>query len=92
MSLITIISALEEERALNKTLLKRLQDDITADIQRLEAKYITDRAHLEQRRADLAQEFAERDAALMRLVDGNEPGELPSLTAVKEATDADLAA
>lgn len=91
MSLYAIISALEEERALNKILLGRLTEQINADIARVEAQYKLDRAHLEQRRDSLAEEFAERDAALLRLVDGDKP-ELPPLSAIKDTDDADLAA
>lgn len=92
MSLIQIIGQLEEERSLNNTLLQRLTEQIDNDIARTDEKYHADRAHLVQRKADLIQEFAERDAALSRLVEGDTPVELPALSAVKEKPDADLAA
>ena len=51
MSLISIISAVEEERALNNTLLERLIEQIDSDLARIEAQFAADKAHLLQRKA-----------------------------------------
>ena len=75
MSLSAIIKRIESERELNKMLEQRLQEQIEADLIYTEDKrkvhnQILDeeRDRLIQRRADIAQEFAERDAALARLI------------------------
>jgi hypothetical protein len=62
MSLITIIDRIERERALNKTLLERLIEGLDADIRQIEEK-----------KQNLREEFAERDASLLRLIDGDPP-------------------
>lgn len=59
MSLLAIVSTLEQERSLNKTLLASLLEGLDADIQRLIEK-----------KAHLVEEFSERDASLARLIDG----------------------
>lgn len=63
MSLLAIVSTLEQERNLNKTLLASLIESLDADMQRIVEK-----------KANLIEEFAERDASLARLIDG---GTLP---------------
>jgi hypothetical protein len=60
MSLITIIDRIERERALNKTLLDRLIEGLDADIKAIQEK-----------QANLREEFAERDASLLRLIEGS---------------------
>lgn len=101
MSLIKAIETIEEERALNQTLLERLLEGIEADILRNEEKrknlvaFLEDeKARLERKRDDLRLEFAERDAGLLRLIDG---GPAPAVdfaalkaAPVKEPTDARL--
>lgn len=60
MSLVTIINKIEHERSLNQTLLTSLLDGLDAEIKRIE-----------ERKTDLIQEFAERDASLMRIIEGD---------------------
>jgi hypothetical protein len=60
MSLITIIDRIERERALNKTLLERLLEGLDADIKAIQEK-----------QQNLREEFAERDASLLRLIEGS---------------------
>jgi hypothetical protein len=74
------IEAVEAERHLNRILLEKLLEGIDADIIRTEEKranlmsFLDDeKTRLEQKKIDLADEFAERDAALIRLVDGDPP-------------------
>lgn len=63
MSLLNIVSRIEEERQLNRTLLSSLLGKLDADI-----------ARLEEQKIHIAEEFHERDASLARLIDG---GTLP---------------
>lgn len=72
MSLYSIIARIEEERRLNQTLLTSLLEATDAEIQRLE-----------ERKSDLQQEFAERDASLLRIIE-DEP-RLPVPAKVVEA-------
>ncbi len=84
MSLIDIINRIEHERALNQTLLETLLADVDSDIRRLE-----------QRKVDLAQEFAERDASLLVCISGDvpKPMELPRRGKRETPTnEADIAA
>jgi hypothetical protein len=60
VSLINIIDRIERERALNKTLLERLLEGLDADIKAIQEK-----------QQNLREEFAERDASLLRLIEGN---------------------
>jgi hypothetical protein len=62
MSLLTIISRIETERALNQTLLESLLESIDADI-----------ARLQEKKQNLIEEFAERDVSLLRIIDGEPP-------------------
>ena len=71
-----MIAKIERERALNTMLLERLLEGLDNDIQALE-----------QKKADLREEFSERDASLLRLIEGN-----PHPVAVpKPAPEADAA-
>ena len=63
MSLLAIVSTLEQERSFTKRLLASLLEGLDADIQRLIEK-----------KAHLVEEFSELDASLARLIDG---GTLP---------------
>lgn len=84
MSLLTIVSRIEEERQLNRTLLNTLLEKLDADI-----------ARMQEQKAALVEEFEERDASLSRLIDGETPK--PATLAVAapvsehEATDAEAA-
>ena len=62
MSLVNLIDRIERERALNKTLLERLIEGLDADI-----------AAIKEKQSALREEFAERDASLLRLIDGDPP-------------------
>jgi hypothetical protein len=69
MSLLNIVSRIEEERHLNRTLLSSLLEKLDADI-----------ARIEEQKANLVEEFQERDASLARLIDGEakpEPAPAP---------------
>lgn len=66
MSLLNIVSRIEQERALNRTLLLSLLEKLDADI-----------ARIEEQKASLEEEFAERDASLSRLIDGDAPKAAP---------------
>ena len=59
MSLLTIISRIETERALNQTLLASLLESLDDDI-----------ARLQEKKQNLIEEFAERDVSLLRIIDG----------------------
>ena len=78
MSLLAIMARIEEERALNQTLLQSLLATLDLDLRYVEQKRETlnefldaEKARLEQRKRDLADEFAERDAALLRVIEGD---------------------
>jgi hypothetical protein len=75
MSLINIIDRIERERALNKTLLDRLIEGLEADIKAIQEK-----------QGNLREEFAERDASLLRLIEGSpHPVAVPQPAAESEA-------
>jgi hypothetical protein len=57
-----MIAKLERERALNKMLLERLIEGLDEDVKRIEEK-----------KDALREEFAERDASLLRLIEGEPP-------------------
>lgn len=81
MSILAMIDRIEKERSLHNTLLNSLLDAIDADIQRLT-----------ERKVDLLEEFAERDASLSRLIDGDMPkANVPAITPETEAVN-DIAA
>lgn len=60
MSLLNIVSRIEQERALNQTLLSSLLEGLDSDI-----------ARIQEKKQNLIEEFAERDASLLRLIDGD---------------------
>jgi hypothetical protein len=62
MSLAKLIEKIERERALNNILLERLIEGLDADI-----------AAITEKQAALREEFAERDASLLCLIDGDPP-------------------
>lgn len=84
MSLVNLISRIEEERALNQTLLQSLLERLDADIKRIQ-----------ETKTSLMEEFNERDASLLRIIDG-EPvrpaAAIPASEPVTEKPDAELAA
>ena len=101
MSLLQLIGKLEEERSLNQTLLGKMLDRLDDEAARVEewrrsfdTMCSTQVALLEQTKDDLREEFAERDAALLRLIDGAPMPAIVSPTIIKnkESTDADIAA
>jgi hypothetical protein len=60
MSLSKMITKIEEERAMNQTLLEKLLLGLDEEIR-----------HIEEKKTSLREEFNERDRALLRLVDEN---------------------
>lgn len=60
MSLLTIVSRIEQERSLNQTLLSSLLEGLDGDI-----------ARIQEKKQNLIEEFAERDASLLRLIEGD---------------------
>lgn len=60
MSLLNIVSRIEQERTLNQTLLASLLESLDGDI-----------ARIQEKKQNLIEEFAERDASLLRLIDGD---------------------
>ena len=80
MSLLNIVSRIEEERQLNRTLLASLLEKLDADI-----------ARLEEQKLHIAEEFAERDASLARLIDGGTVPE-PVIQRVEPEPEAEEAA
>ena len=60
MSLLNIVSRIEQERALNQTLLSSLLEGLDSDI-----------ARIQEKKQNLIEEFQERDASLLRLIDGD---------------------
>lgn len=99
MSLVSIIEKLEAERALNDVLVHKLLEQLDADILRIEEKRQTmtrffddERARLIQRKTDLETEFAERDAAFLRLIDGDQKPLAFAAVKAGETSNAELAA
>lgn len=93
MSFYEMIQRVEKERKFNRELLASELSDIDAEIVLCESErkaiavYFDQRKNrLEQKKIDLAEEFAERDAGLMRLIDGGTPQ--PSEAALNEEADA----
>lgn len=67
MSLLAIVGRIEEERSLNQTLLNSLLSSLDADI-----------ARIQEKKQNLMEEFAERDASLLRLIEGEPPKAAPT--------------
>jgi len=80
LSLLAIVSTLEQERSFTKRLLASLLEGLDADIQRLIEK-----------KAQLVEEFSELDASLARLIDGGTVPE-PVIQRVEPEPEAEEAA
>jgi hypothetical protein len=74
--IIKVITKIEEERELNKKLLKKLLEGMDADIDRLTLA-----------KRDLVEEFSERDASLLSMIEGDPPLQQPKLPAKPETDD-----
>jgi hypothetical protein len=68
VSILQIVARIEQERALNQTLLDRLIEGLDADIRAIEEK-----------KQNLREEFAERDVSLLRLIEGEQPMAVPAV-------------
>lgn len=94
MSFYEMIERVEKERQYNRDLLASELADIDAEIMLSESErksigifFDERKARLEQKKIDLSEEFAERDAGLMRLIDGGNPA-LPQAATDEAIADA----
>lgn len=77
MSLLNIVSHIEQERDFNRALMNSLIADLDADIRRLTEDFDANIQRITERKASIIEEFEERDAGFARLIDGDAPKAAP---------------